>query len=39
MKSIRQKILLCILCIATAAAVLCGGVGIFMSYSSGQSTL
>lgn len=39
MKSIRHKILLCILCIATAAAVLCGGVGIFMSYSSGQSTL
>ena len=39
MKSIRQKILLCILCIATAAAVLCGGGGIFMSYSSSQSTL
>ena len=39
MKSIRQKILLCILCISTAAAVLCGGVGIFMSYSSSQSTL
>ena len=39
MKSIRQKLLLYILSIATAAAVCCGGVGIFMSYSSSQSTL
>ena len=39
MKSIRQKILLCILGIATVAAIVCGGVGIFMSYSSSQNTL
>ena len=39
MKSIRQKILVTFLGITTAAAVICGGLGIFMSYSSSQTTL
>lgn len=39
MKSIRQKILVCFLGLAIIAAVLCGGVGIAMSYSSSQAVL
>ena len=39
MKSIRQKLLVCFLGLAGAAALICGAVGIAMSYSSSQSTL
>lgn len=39
MKSIQQKLLVCFLALAGIAALVCGGVGIFMSYSSSQSTL
>ena len=39
MKSIRQKILVCFLAMTTAAAIVCGGLGVFMSYSSSQATL
>ena len=39
MKSIRQKILLCFLLLSALAAIICGGVGIIMSYSSSQATL
>lgn len=39
MKSIRQKILVCFLALAVLAAVLCGGTGILMSYSSSNTTL
>ena len=39
MKSIRQKILVSFLAMTTAAAVICGGLGIAMSYSSSLTTL
>ena len=39
MKSIRQKLLVYFLGLAGAAALICGAVGIAMSYSSSQSTL
>ena len=39
MKSIRQKILVSFLAMTAAAAVLCGGIGIAMSYFSSQTTL
>lgn len=39
MKSIRQKILVCFLSLSVVAAVLCGGLGIAMSYTSSQATL
>ncbi len=39
MKSIRQKILVCFLAMTAAAAVICGGAGIAMSYFSSQTTL
>ncbi len=39
MKSIRQKLLICFLALAGIAALVCGGVGIFASYSSSQSIL
>ena len=39
MKSIRQKLLVGFLALAGAAAVVCGGVGVAMSYSSSQSVL
>lgn len=39
MKSIRQKLLVCFLTLAGVAALVCGGLGIFMSYSSSQVTL
>lgn len=39
MKSIRQQLLVWFLVLAGAAALLCGGIGIYMSYSSSQATL
>ena len=39
MKSIQQKLLVCFLALAGVAAIVCGGVGIFMSYLSSQTTL
>ena len=39
MKSIRQQLLIWFLVLAGTAALLCGGIGIFMSYSSSQATL
>ena len=39
MKSIRQKLLVSFLALAGAAAIVCGGVGIVMSYFSSQSVL
>lgn len=39
MKSIRQQLLIWFLVLAGTAAILCGGIGIYMSYSSSQSTL
>ena len=39
MKSIRQKLLVCFLALAGAAAIICGSVGIIMSYSSSQAIL
>ncbi len=39
MKSIRQQLLLWFLVLAGTAAILCGGMGIYMSYSSSQATL
>lgn len=39
MKSIRQKLLVGFLALAGAAAVVCGGVGVAMSYSTSQSVL
>ncbi|MGO5022922.1 methyl-accepting chemotaxis protein [Lawsonibacter sp. LCP25S3_G6] len=39
MKSIRQKLLICFLALSGIAALVCGGVGIFASYSSSQSIL
>ena len=39
MKSIRQKLLVYFLGLAGAAALICGAVGIAMSYSSSQATL
>lgn len=39
MVSIRQKILICFLALAGTAALVCGGVGIAMSYSSSQAIL
>lgn len=39
MKSIRQKLLVSFLVLAGAAAIVCGGVGIAMNYSSSQSVL
>lgn len=39
MKSIRQKLLVCFLALAGAAALICGGVGIATSYSSSQAIL
>ena len=39
MKSIRQKLLVGFLALAGAAAVVCGGVGVVMSYASSQSVL
>ena len=39
MKSIRQKILICFLGLSALAAIVCGVVGIAMSYSSSQSIL
>lgn len=39
MKSIRQQLLLSFLALAGVAALLCGGIGIYMSYSSSQATL
>lgn len=39
MKSIRQQLLLWFLVLAGVAALVCGGVGIYMSYSSSQATL
>ncbi len=39
MKSIRQQLLVWFLALTGVAALLCGGLGIFMSYFSSQSTL
>lgn len=39
MKSIRQQLLIWFLALAGVAALVCGGIGIFMSYSSSQATL
>ena len=39
MKSIRQQLLIWFLALAGIAAILCGGIGIYMSYSSSQATL
>ena len=39
MKSIRQTLLVCFLLLAGAAALICGGAGIGMSYSSSQTVL
>ena len=38
-KSIQQQLLMWFLVLAGAAALLCGGIGVFMSYSSSQATL
>lgn len=39
MKSIRQRLLIWFLVLTGVAALLCGGIGIYMSYSSSQATL
>ena len=39
MKSIRQRLLIWFLVLTGVAAILCGGIGIYMSYSSSQATL